>query len=1022
MSTTAIHRITWADATANIDPDLAKHLPSLTKLLEQSDLLLARILTGRSPDSDADDDESRKLEFLLLLHLSNQESESGSPLDHLQVRKAEVIAWLRILYVAIQNLKSHGYGLGTTRLPLPSRPDKSPFSPERVRRIADVERWRHALFKSITTQPISTLPSDDITRIAVSSVLCGCLLNKRKLLQLMNNLHHPIEVARTFAFIDFDLPYRGISGIQHHRWLLDPFTELLILKSDRPEMIATLSEKKLHSDIVDFLKRMGFDRLELPSTLDRFIDFASSYWESRTAMIDIHFVRQRFLSQSLTRESWLRIQQCTETKSPAVQTIFNNRTNYDEFAEDDSNVDDDLVKDSVSSFHWFKEVQGSVMLQRTDSIKQTAISLLEGQLTPPAPTYLGWLVSMLDGRSSSGHSLSESTITKYFLLATPLLISVLGTDDPKTLDPADLTMTYQSLLVEHSGSHPKSLLAKAIREFHFFLARGNKRLQLKDTREVLGDEAVLSPVEARVITFDEYESAKSLLQEKLRKYPKFKVQAALLLLILTFRLGLRRSEAAMLLIADFHLEGNPMLLVRPHAQRRLKSDNSKRSLPIKYFLSVDEMRFVRSYIASRHSVESSQPLSQFVFGNPDEDRALMPIETLVDWIHECIRKVTGDRTLHLHHLRHSFGTWTYLKLRAPDHPILIEAFSFLPKTHMQLRKGRRLRTQLLGTGVHPQRGYAFAVARLLGHSGPHVSLEHYIHACDLVVWADTVRDFTLNVDAQAVLALSPLPQSQTYDLHKSNPIKILAVARTKNPKSYRILPFAGSTTSTVKPKRGRPQTNEKKIWVNLDVVWQVLHMANQSAPVSEISSKCCISDTRVASILSQAKTRQSILGVKPNSPHGLTLPRLPRISGDKNFFNDIELRLSRLFVVNPLLLRKALDIVLEHYARKGGDVVFRNPSVPEDALTFLKLLDAIGFPTAQIRTVIRGEMHGDHKLQEWRNALDRPITNVEYTKGDFGNHPSYGKWIGFKLTDANGIGRPKAFLLAVFLACISIEQ
>jgi len=48
-----------------------------------------------------------------------------------------------------------------------------------------------------------------------------------------------------------------------------------------------------------------------------------------------------------------------------------------------------------------------------------------------------------------------------------------------------------------------------------------------------------------------------------------RVDAALLVLILTFRVGLRRSEATKLLLADFHMEGNPTLLVRPHAERRL---------------------------------------------------------------------------------------------------------------------------------------------------------------------------------------------------------------------------------------------------------------------------------------------------------------------------------------------------------------------------------------------------------------------------------------------------------------------
>jgi len=1011
---TSTQKLTWDAATSDIDPELSKHLPSLTDIVQNSDLLLARILTGRSSDIDAHEDESRKLEYLLLTYLTAQDPNAGDE-SRPAAKKTEVKAWLRILYIAIKRFQSSGYGLCTTRLPLPSRPDKSPFGSERVKRIADVELWRAALFGSVTSQSIRSLPTDGMTRVAISCVLCGCLLSRRKLLQLINNLYHPIEVAGTFAFIDFDLPYRGIPGLQHHRWFIDPFTELLISKAPIPSATESITESKLYGAITDFLKRMGCDSKSLPSTLEGFIDCVSSYWETRTPMIDIHFVRQRFLSQSLTRGTWLRIQHCSEAGSPLHHRQTKVANGLDETSQEGTDIDDDLVKDSVLALQWFKEIEMAIHHSDPDCVKQMVANLLGQKLQAPAQTYLGWLDHLLKGHSSSGHPLADSTIFQYFLLATPMLISVFGKEDPAAFDPEELATTYQALLVEHSGAHQKSKLSKALREFHHYLARDNKRLHLKDTRELLGDEAVLSPVEARIITYDEFESAKDVLKKKVHRYPKNKVQAALLLFIFTFRLGLRRSEAAMLLLADFHLDGNPMLLIRPHVQRRLKSNNSKRSIPMRYFLSVQEMRFVRAYVASRLSQESRKPFSQYVFGNPDEDNALMPIETLVDWIHESIREVTGDKTVHLHHLRHSFGSWTYLKLRATDHPILIDAFSSLPKTHMELRKGRRLRIQLLGTAIHPQRGYGFAVARLLGHGGPHVSMEHYIHVSDLIVWADTVRDFQLNVDKKAVAALSPLSQTQTYEHIASRPIRLLEAARRIFPTRYSELP---PIQSKAKKVRGRPRKN---VWIPLKNIWEVLHLTTQGLSMSKVATRMGLSSAQVRLILTAAKESQKIFGCEPTENTGIPLPKFPRIKIDVDYFDDLEARIKDLHVANPALLKQGLEIVRTHYKRKTGEVVFRDPTDPKEAKQFLSFIEAMGYSPSQVRTIIRAKPEGSHCLDRWRKVLGRPLANPVFVEADFNNHPAYGKWGGFILTDPDGRTHPKAFALSVFLSGIILN-
>ncbi len=123
------------------------------------------------------------------------------------------------------------------------------------------------------------------------------------------------------------------------------------------------------------------------------------------------------------------------------------------------------------------------------------------------------------------------------------MIALIGEETPSRWNLDDLVTVYQFLLIGNERKYDKSLLSKGLREFQYFLSKNNKQLRLKETRDLLGDEAVLAPVEARIITFDEYESTKALLKSKVLTINQDRVDVALLMLILIFRLGLRRSEA-----------------------------------------------------------------------------------------------------------------------------------------------------------------------------------------------------------------------------------------------------------------------------------------------------------------------------------------------------------------------------------------------------------------------------------------------------------------------------------------------
>lgn len=1021
----------WAEATESIRPDLVNHLPGLTDILVNSDLKLALILTGRSDSRSANEANARNLEMVLMEFLAEKKDgeKTNFAQQKLSKRHQVVIAWLRILYVAIKWFKSHNYDLQTTYLPLTSSPERSPFSQERVEKIATVEFWREALFTGIKAKAHKQDPENAIAMIALSSILCGCLLHQQKVRMLINGLSNPVEVAGSQTFVDFSLPYLGNPDAQLQRWFIDPLTELLLATALLPVGPTNINNTPLISAIQKFLVRHGCTKKACPTSLSNLIDNASIYWESRSTQIDIRFMRQRFLSHSLTHKTWLRINHCDEPPtSNKIALVKSGRIIEEAVSRDDSDADNDadtLADDSVGGIDWYEQIHKAIAVGQVDDVRNKASELLVQHTDDAAATYLGWLQHLLGGRSSSGTGLAVSTVFRQFTLVTPLMISLIGEEDPRQWSLDDLNTVYQSLLVDYEGKQNKSFLAKGLREFQHYLFQGNKDLRIKETRELLGDEAVLSPVEARIITFDEYESAKALLKREVLTKSHERVDAALLLMILIFRLGLRRSEAFKLLLADFHMDGSPVLLVRPHAERRLKTHNSKRSIPLRPFLSYEEMRFLKDFLSRRINQEKADPFSPYVFALHKQKRELISVETTTDLIHECLREVTKDQTLHLHHLRHSFGTWTYLKLRATDHPFLREVFSHLPHTYMYLRKGSRLRIELLGSSIPPVRGYAFAVARLLGHSGPNVSMQHYLHCSDLVVWADTVRDFESSVDKGAVVSTSHLSQSGTYDYLAKDVRLLLDAVRKDHPDRYQVHSATQSLSnqSQLKRPRGRPKKQEisSKTFtlVELKNTWSVLHLAAQSKSESEIVNAVNLTVDCVQSILTLAKANQGKIGLKPIAPNLVACPAWPRIHSDALFFKVIGRLLGRLAVADFALFKRGIEICLSRYNGKQGDVIFRGMKDINEANEYIHFVRKLGYPDCRIRFVVRSSPTGKHCLSDWQKALDLFAANVIFIAPPFANREGYGKWIGIQLVDKKGNGHQKAFALAIYLASLS---
>jgi len=101
---------------------------------------------------------------------------------------------------------------------------------------------------------------------------------------------------------------------------------------------------------------------------------------------------------------------------------------------------------------------------------------------------------------------------------------------------------------------------------------------------------------------------------------------------------------------DLIERGPAWLFIRPSEERGLKTPNSTRQLPLTALVPSEELKLLLEW-----KREFARGPSLFGVS-----------EDLMKTIHKALHTATGTDDTHFHNLRHSFGTWTFLRLMLSD--------------------------------------------------------------------------------------------------------------------------------------------------------------------------------------------------------------------------------------------------------------------------------------------------------------------------------------------------------------------
>lgn len=442
-------------------------------------------------------------------------------------------------------------------------------------------------------------------------------------------------------------------------------------------------------------------------------------------------------------------------------------------------------------------------------------------------------------RAASGKRLSVHSARQFVLDIARSLGCFLDDQDPAVLNTESLEAIYTQMIestgvpaegrAEGNSPSPgrtrRGDLSRALLEFHRYMMARHGKGPLEDQglpRAASG----LVPVDANLLTIEDYYAVLDDIDKTwtVTDFPERR-RIARVLVILGFRCGLRRLEALHLPLGDLLPGDAPELLIRPSDLRGVKSRNALRRLPLCMLLTENELSEVLAWRNVRVIVQGCAP-SGFLFGNAREGLDVLP-QSIFEQINEILRKVTGDETMHFHHLRHSFATWTLLRLMLADMENPPDLFPHLAMTSAWLREAPAFRQAIYRQGV-PTRKHAYLLAQLLGHGSPATSMEHYVHMADMLLAAYIERSPLMRPAESLVMLGSGIPRGTAQRWASAGgvmaiPLELWAKRRSKQTVARESVPRDRRKNGSNIPPGRDPQASQ---WI--DAVWDFLYVAETS--------------------------------------------------------------------------------------------------------------------------------------------------------------------------------------------------
>lgn len=886
----------------------------------------------------------------------------------------------------------------------------SPFRSERWPSRDVALRLRQLLAKSSSARIDFKLLKGSRERLAksalgeifVSSIVHGGLLSLASLIALARRIHAPepaLDCIHERLFIELSLQHQNQEGAEFRRWFPDALSAALIIRLQRHTVLTAFSEEDVADErmphfvwrcIADFVRSLD-DEFPCPDTLNRLLDAVRLDLDSQLPSYLVNYAARSFVSHSLRPHAYRRLHEIAGNPP--------NETDNSQLEPPGTGIRQDATCSGDVEPRWLASLRVVMKGDDRDAIVQAADNLLNSgapgfQAGEVGELFLSFARRVFVHTNSNKVRMAVSTCRAYVVTVSVRLGGLIG-HDVSLFDSHDWAGNYEEALSDAETPSIRQKLVRALREFQHFLEVERHASPL-EAREIFAASTGLVPVDANVVSEQEFLKIQKVFSEGpkpgyldlvTRQDGARLFEIAWLVLTLSYRCGLRRMEVLKLDLADLLLEDGLELLVRPTQSRGLKSISSTRKLPLHALLETQELDRLRRWASKRWAEEQDSAYSHFLFSLPKCDFRFVPQDTLFPILHKVMRTVTGDTSLRFHHLRHSFASRMTVMLAISAGLDAARVLATLPGYASSEYDFLHARERLFGS-LRLTRRDLWAVASLMGHSGPDVSVEHYIHHLDILL-AESLTAPAIAPDIKTVTVAAMNSPASAYR-HREGINLDAWIARlfmkefgsqSKSPSSPNV------ATAVAPPIEKASQSGAVE---HLDKIWHALHMAStQQKSVDEISVEKGIP---VANLHAYLKAAGWLCDLKispqshayrhrfiqwtpdrrePKKSYRIACPVKPHEDRDSVVFD----RLAENFLATYLPHKDLYRRVLRQYAQDAtanfGGLIFASLDGAQVAKDFLQFLRCLGLKNDEIQfisydiTSVRSKQSA-----AWRKALD----------------------------------------------------
>ncbi|MGE0048855.1 MAG: tyrosine-type recombinase/integrase [Acidithiobacillus sp.] len=821
-------------------------------------------------------------------------------------------------------------------------------------------------------------------RILLSALLYGGLAELAALRALLQTLRSGAQVQHFprlgWSFLDLEIPM-GRGGMRLRRWFPDPISEVLILRYQPPERAPGDVEEVTTAVLKQVLDVYLHTLPKLRGKYLRARDVIKHIPQSLRVELPQYlgvYAQGNLAAHAIRPERWWPYHGYA---LPAIEEALPTEKDKEDLAAADSMSEAATteilseVSEAVVTVPWLQSLR-SILRHDNRSLALQDLSRIASTSLPSTLSRLcyGWATHLLKHGSAYRHRLKMVTIRRYVSRLAALMLQLLqDAADIENFRDADWRQLYDDLLDLVETEHQRAFLIRAIREWHQYLVE-NHRASAMASQDLGGLTLDVIP-DARILSREEFTHVKEVIARGDHIEHHVQLPTVLILIaILGFRCGLRRMEVLRLRLMDCHMAGRAVLLIRPFAERSLKSRNATRAIPLYALLEAEELQLLADWVQGRETA-GAQP-NDYLLVIPEIGHNPIAPETAMSRIHAAMREVTGDERVHFHHLRHSFANHLLWRLTLAQ---IREGVLPRPWQEDQ-RDAVQFVERLLG---HSQqtRKHLYILASLLGHSGPEISLNHYVHTLDLLL-ALYLRAPMAASKRQWQAFLPELSQPTLYRVMAREGIDgLLGRLRAQYANRVRI------------PDEKTPTCQSKGVRVGslgedrLGDLWQLLlqGMVAIKAGNAEVWDHLAESSPYSAAQLhAMAARAEEIYGMKgkrgprhrqlelPASGGEMRISLPPRIrkKADRLIYQSLQPLFWKSLRQGPERVRQ----VLESYLRQAwrdlpGYFLARTVEDPEDAIAFRQLLFDWGIRPGQIVYVSYDSAQRSVWRQRWREAL-----------------------------------------------------